>query len=312
MSKEKNTKDLKKSKFDKIFNLIIVIVVCAAVVFGLVMAVINAVGGSKDGKSSDTADTSTTIEKIDFSKGLTEEGFIEGIDDETQYVELAFSPKEGIHISADEVVPTDAEIESEIEELLSGRSEEGLEFNDDFVKTYLESDLTAEEYRQKIKDDLQLERVTEYINSYVADAYTTLDVPDVYVDVYADYLKYIDQVNLQYMNALYSQLAGTIAYSDVYDMKGCTEEDYDSVIAQEADIAVVEMIAYQLMFKELDLVITVGDFEEYLVDNDILLTYEDYGMPYINSLIIRKMVNEKLIENAVIDYPEEDYFEEEE
>ena len=180
MSGEKNTKSKKTSKAEKVFNICIVAALCAAIVFGLVMAVVNAVKP----KTTETAQNETAeLERPDFSEGLTQEGFIDGIEDESKYVEFRFDINEPIEVPASTVYVDDDEIDSKADTLVKQYGEDGDEFNDDFVKERLGSSLTAEEYREKIKTDLAADKKAAYVEDYIINGYYTLDVPDTYIDV---------------------------------------------------------------------------------------------------------------------------------
>ncbi len=300
MSGEKNTKSKKTSKAEKVFNICIVAALCAAIVFGLVMAVINAVK-PKTAENAETSQTETAeLEKPDFGEGLTEEGFIEGIEDETKYVELRFDINDPIEVPASVVYVSDGDVEDEENRLVQQYGDDMSVFNETFIKEQLESDLTVEEYAEKIRNDLIRDKKAEYVEDYILHGYYTLDVPDTYIDTQIKYIKYVDQLNLQYINNMYLQLTGTVGYEDVYAYRGILAEDYEQTVSDEADISVVEFLAYQLLFKELGLEITQADIDAFILENDIVYTYTDYGMPYIKKQIMRELVNKTLTDRAVI------------
>ena len=99
---------------------------------------------------------------------------------------------------------------------------------------------------------------------------------------------------------MYLQLTGEVGYEDVYAFRGVSAEDYDQKVAGEADITVVEFLAYQLLFKELGLQITQDDINAFIVANEIETNYTEYGMPYLKRQIIRELVNKTLTDKAVI------------
>ncbi len=237
----------------------------------------------------------------DYSAGLDDDGFIEGVD-ANDYISLDMDKVENIEIEYSNIAYSDEEVESDIETLLSDNSTDEItyeEFNDSFVKDVLGSDLTADEYREQIKKDKEKENTLTEIDNYLINLVEVKDLPEDYVITMAGNVKYMNLTGLQYINAMYESMGySDQGYESVYDYMDMDMEEYEDYVIEKAKESVLSLLVYELVYKHFGLTVTDAEYEEYLAENDI----DDesyYGKPYILRTLIYNKCVEYLYENAV-------------
>ncbi len=238
----------------------------------------------------------------EYSKGLNDDGTIAGIDPD-DYVSLGFDPSEAIKIPYSEIEYTDDDVKDEIDDLLLEHEDENgkiPEFDDAFVKDILKEDMTADEYRAKIKSDREQTNKETWLNNYISNNYDAQDKPEEYAYTYAGILKAIDEKQLEYSNQLYVAYTGSIIYDDVYDMREMNEDQYEEYVLNEATKGAILMLVYQKLYKEMGITYSQEEYKDYLAENQISNIY-DFGEGYIMMNFKRELVNKALLEKAVID-----------
>ncbi|MCR5585219.1 MAG: hypothetical protein K6F63_07300 [Lachnospiraceae bacterium] len=297
--KKEAAKAKRAARTSSILGVTIAILLIAAIVFGIVYGIYNNLK-TKKAEAERLARLIPVVE--DYSKGLNDDGTIAGLDPD-DYITLGFNPADAITIPYSEIEYTEEQVEDAINTLLMNNSDENgqlPEFNDAFVKDVLKEDMTAEEYKAKIKSDNEQANKEEWIVDYVANNYDAQDKPEEYAYTYAGVLKAIDEKQLEYSNQLYVAYTGSIIYDDVYDMREMTEDEYEEYVLNEATKGAIMMLVYQKLYSEMGVTYTQEEYKDYLADNGVSNIY-DFGEGYIMMNFKEELVRKALTEKAVVD-----------
>ncbi len=297
--KKEAEKAAKAEKRSRIWFNIVTILLLAAIVFGIVLSVVNGIKAKKEEerKLAYAVPMATT-----FSEGLMDNGFVEGVN-EDDYVTLTFDPKKSIEIPYSSIEYTDEDIQNKITELLNDNPDEegnvSEEFDEDFIKNNLGSSLTVEEYKAKIKEDGENAKKVEYVKNYVRACFTLIDIPADYALKVAGMIKLMDQQQFDYINQFYMAYTGGVGYVSVAEMRDMTEEGYEEFLKEQGNKEAAIDLAYQAIYKALGLNITEEEYNTYLTNNgitDITL----YGKGYIYKTLMYEKINNYLLDNATI------------
>ena len=278
-------------------------IVSGIVVMVAIVAIIGVSVGIKIHDSIEEARLQASLIPVveDYSAGLDENGFVEGVNAE-DYISIDLEKLKNIEIEYSDIEYSDDDVESDIETLLSENSTDDMtydEFDDLFVKNVLGENLTAEEYKAKIKADKEKENTLEAINSYILDIVEIKGMPEEYRTTMAGIIKYMNNINLEYINAMYESLGyESSTYDDIYDYMGKTVSEYEEYVTEEAEESIVSLLVYEILYTNYGLDITDDEYTAYLTENEI--DDESYfGKPYILGTMIGEEVREYLFENAV-------------
>ncbi len=295
----KNENNPKMSKREAITVPLLTVFLLLLIIGGVIFS---AIRGAQNKKAEAERLAKLIPVVTDYSKGLDDNGFIAGIN-EDDYVKLGFDPTENMKIKAADVEFTDSDLNVKIDDLRAEHKkddEEDLpEFNDAFVKERLESDLTAEQYKQKIRDDEVRAKKIDWIGEYINSTVDAFDIPEDYIYTYAGVLKAMDERQVEVMNQFYLAYTGSIAYDSPYDMRQMSEDEYEEYVLNEATRLTIEMLAYQKIFKALNMSVSDAEYEAYLTEKEIT-DPSVYGKGYIMKSLNITKVNEYLAEHAEI------------
>lgn len=276
-----------KKKNAKIGSIVAIIVVLMAVAFGITMLVIKL--------------ATTTQASANYSKGLTNDGYIKGIENIADYVDTVDYML--LEVNADDVAYTDDEVQQEIDALVaeySDADEDGNEitpaFDDEFAVTQL--GMSADEYRQKLKEEGQDAKLEEYIENLLT-ASTAKQIPAKYLKNVKAYLKNNDVSMYNYYNQLGLQYYGQNMYNKFSDMTGQTTEEYEAALAERAEKQVITNMACQYIFEKAGLTITDSDYKAFVAEVGEEAESQ-YGKGYVMQSLMHEKVVDLLMENARI------------
>ena len=230
MAAEKAAKAEKRSKI--LFN-VSFIVILAAIAFGVVWSVISNI---RDKKAEEKRLANLIPVAENYSVGLADDGFVAGIN-ASDYVEVNFDPNESIVIPYAQIEASEEKVQEKIESLVNEHTdEEGNvpEFNDDFIKNSLNSSLTVDEYKDKIREDIEKDNKLQFVKDYVKNDYTIKDIPEDYALKVAGVLKLMDLQQFEYINQFYMTYTGSIMYDSVAMMRDMTEDEYEVIRQAQA------------------------------------------------------------------------------
>ena len=296
MAAEKAAKAEKRSKI--LFN-VSFIVILAAIAFGVVWSVISNI---RDKKAEEKRLANLIPVAENYSVGLADDGFVAGIN-ASDYVEVNFDPNESIVIPYAQIEASEEKVQEKIESLVNEHTdEEGNvpEFNDDFIKNSLNSSLTVDEYKDKIREDIEKDNKLQFVKDYVKNDYTIKDIPEDYALKVAGVLKLMDLQQFEYINQFYMTYTGSIMYDSVAMMRDMTEDEYEEYVMNQGGVEATIDLAYQLLYKSLNMSVTESEYNEYLEKNGITDT-SVYGVGYIHKTLIYDKINTYLVDHASIE-----------
>ncbi len=291
----------KQAKTSRILAIGVTALLLAAIVFGIVWGIVRGQMARK-AEAERQAKLIQVAEKYD--EGLTADGDVEGLDPE-KYAVVGFNAKEGITIPFEEIDFTDDQVQEKINDLLSSNTDDPEVtpvFDDAFVKEKLNSDLTAEEYKKKIKEDAIEENKEEWLDGFLTNNFDSVDgaeIPEEILKTYAKSLKKIDLDQWNYVNAFYTSLTGSIVYDSVLAMRDLTEDEYENFVVESAFKGIINDLCYQILYKELGLEYDAELYKNYLGDNSITNTL-DIGEGYVKKNFKQYQVRKYLLDNAKI------------
>ena len=169
-----------------------------------------------------------------------------------------------------------------------------LEFDDDFVVTYIGGDYTtAEEYRQYIVDTDYNSNLETYINDYITDNASVSKYPSAYVKNAKQLLYYMDEQTYEYYNSYYTYYLGTSLYSDFSDYTGMSDSEYQKDLKTRAKANTAVNMTYESVFKNNNLSISDETYQR-VIDNYGEDAEDTYGKPYLMQLAMKLSVVEYL------------------
>lgn len=286
------------ARMERIVGTFVVGVLALAVIGIVAYSIINSAIKAKENRELE-AKMIPMVE--DFSAGLNEKGFVDGVK-ASDYVTVDFSKTNVIEIPYSDIEYTDDQIAADIDSLLAENSTDEItyEFNDAFVRDILKENMTADEYRKKLRNDNEKDNVMSWLDDYVVEIIDIKDVPADYLRTMAGIVKYTNEINLNYMNQMYASFGydqGICA--DVYEMYNKTKLEYEDYVIELAKAAVARELALEEIFENKGLTISDADYEAFLVKNDIK-DVDNYGKPYIYQTIVYEKVMDALYES--VDY----------
>lgn len=161
------------------------------------------------------------------------------------------------------------------------------EFNDDFVNNTLGEDMTADEYRQQIKDDLQKNSSMQYLFTQIIDNSTVNETPE---ELIQKERKIVDTTNE--MTAAYSGKT----LEEYYESQGVTED----VIADYCTQRAQQQLIVQAIAENEGIKVTDEDMTKYYSSQlDSIIQY--YGKGYAASMMMPTVVMENLIGQMTVE-----------
>lgn len=237
---------------------------------------------------------------VDYSAGLDENGFIEGVkvDD---YVELC--DYSNIVIQIPEVAMSDEDWQTHVDGLLEQNSIE--ELTDEFIAENYNFATTVEEYEAYIRNLAQEENTKTYVLEYLIDNSKVTSIPKDYLELLEENWDAQYQAEYSYYNNMYYQFLGYYNWNSCYDYYGMSRAEYKDMVKTSAEDAAKQNMILQAVYEDLGLTITQDDIDKALVEagyeiNDMESAVEDYGKPYWNQFAIFYKVVEAVAEKATI------------
>lgn len=159
------------------------------------------------------------------------------------------------------------------------------EFDDNFVKVYVGTSDSVEEYKEKTMKEGYESNLKQYISNYISENAEVSKYPKDYVKNVKSLLYFIDEQNYQYLNQYYGGSVGEFS-----DYTGMSDVDYQKNLKERAEKQTAQIMTFESIFKKAGLTVTDEMYEESLAS---LGDEETYGKPY---------VMQKAITTAVMDY----------
>ena len=306
-AQEKRLAKAKQAEKEKNAGLIYglsVLALLALIIAGVVLSVIN----NYKAKKAEEERLAKLIPVVqDLSAGINSDGIIEVATNEEDYLKLNFDPNAEFVFTREDVVATEEEIQKKINDTLINNPVDGetrTELNTAFVKDVLKEDMTAEQYVEKLKNELETQKKNRFISNYISSNCDIYNAPDDYIFTRAGVRKFEDNSQAAAINQLYMQFGAEPVYNAGFELyEDMTEEEYEDYIMSDVAAEVMRDIAYQSVFKKLGLTITDEDYNNYLTENEVA-DPEVYGVGYIKQRLLQKKVNDHFIEVGIV--PEDD------
>ena len=176
---------------------------------------------------------------------------------------------------------------------------EDMEFNDEFVQTYLSEEArTADAFIQKYKDEQYDKNLSEFLQEYVNDNSTVNSYPESYVKGLMALTKGSDIEQYNSYNKYYESTYGTPMYSSFDEYTGKDKKDYYSYLRTQADKIADQMLVYQAIYEDAGLTVTEKNV------NDVFASYgiTDQFRPQMEETYGKGFLNQSAIMFAVLDY----------
>lgn len=176
------------------------------------------------------------------------------------------------------------------------------ELTDEFIAEKLaESDgvHTVDEYRAKIKSDLEKDNLRTSVQEIISDKSSASDIPSSYTKIVRNLHYTNDYSNYNYYNSFYQQYTGSPAYGSFNDYTGMSDDEYADSLDDSVKKSITTQMAYEVIFDKLGLSISADEYTAYceeLGEN----AEANFGKGYIMMSLINKKVDDALVERAVI------------
>jgi FKBP-type peptidyl-prolyl cis-trans isomerase (trigger factor) len=239
----------------------------------------------------------------DFSQGLTDDGKIAGVD--VKSLTTVFDYK-NITVKYSDIAYSDDDIQKDIETLLKDYETEDEngnkttpEFNDEFVKEYLDME-TVEEYKESVRAKNEETNLHEYLEKLLVSETKISQIPQSYFKTLKGLRKYVDQNQFEYYNNMFMQYYGQRMYKSFKDFTGMTDAEYEEYLTTSAMNDLKGDMGAQYIFETEGMIIPGHEYVEYAEDfaSD---AESQYGKGYIMKNLIHEKVMEFIQSNAKIE-----------
>lgn len=280
-----------QSKASQLFIKIGAIVALCVIVFAIGMIVAKNLGVTK--------------QVTDYSQNLTKEGKIKGVNTseyikvfDVNNIEVSYWD---IAANEEDVVKATQEITQEYFMADEDGNEYYPEFDDEFAENFL--GMTADEYRQKIRDEREEENLTTYIQNLLVTGTELIQVPEKYFTTVKGIIKNNDVTNYNNYNNISYQYTGKLMYNSFSEYTGLNDDDYEATLDERAYQEVRVDLATQKIFEDAGMTITNDEYRNFVANfNDNV--EEQYGKGYVMRSIMYQKVLDFLTEKAtVVDNP---------
>lgn len=164
------------------------------------------------------------------------------------------------------------------------------EFDDNFVKVYVGTSDSVEEYKEKTMKEGYESNLKQYISNYISENAEVSKYPKDYVKNVKSLLYFVDEQNYQYLNQYYGGSVGEFS-----DYTGMSDVDYQKNLKERAEKQTAQIMTFESIFKKAGLTVTDEMYEESLAS---LGDEETYGKPYVMQNAITTAVMDYLLETV--------------
>jgi len=274
------------------------LIACGLFVVAIITAVIvqhNHQSVAADGTTSDTVTTGSTF---DYSEGIADNGFWDGVT-ATDLVQLP--NYRGMEIPADVATVTDEEVQSEIETLLSEHEisyvdDEGnpIELTDQLVSDTFSTEYgwtTVAQMKDEIRQSLQNNGIEAYIRDYLRNNVTVSEIPTEVMRYQEGALVAYFQDYAEYFGVSFGEFLET--YMGVEDVPTLLAENEEDTLANARYTLAIQAIA-----EDAGITVTDEDLATWFPEYQTFA--EEYGLPYIKQYVLELKVLDYLKTNAVV------------
>ncbi|MBR5420605.1 MAG: hypothetical protein IK115_05600 [Lachnospiraceae bacterium] len=172
--------------------------------------------------------------------------------------------------------------------------------DDSYVKEYhSDKASTVEEYRQSIIDGYYESSLRDAVSKSISVNSTVSSVPDGYLKNCERVLRAEDLEQMNYMNSLYQQMLGYVAYNSVYESRGLADEEaYNAELKERARIEAERGMEIQYIADQAGIVLTDADVTAYYVDKG----YTEESLKELQNSRGKGYVAHAVLEQKVIDH----------